>query len=471
MSAEKTTTSRTITSGFLRSAALARLVGWGSSCPVFLVLFVEAQAETHWYVLALLGSYLYPSLMLWLTPRVASPVRLVMAGHGFEAIMLAIFAEVACTDPVFVLVSLSVVVINAGVTRGRLGAAAVFLTFVATSMLVNDQLRAVDSIDPPFFVHVMLGLFLLSYVTVVAHQAYALVVRNATNKRELTRQKNQIDSLHQHLIETIANPFISDETVLKIIGPGLTAEQARKYADRIRTRQRWEAIGRQTRSLSHDANNLLMPIMVMGDFLEEKLTGDAEALDCLSDLDTAAQRLQALHRQMNPTHTDPKPSDSVAVLQHVVNEVLSLLRATTPSDIIVQLHNQLDDDLVYVPIDASSLHRCILNLCTNAIQAMKDTGVLTIRMRVASTAEHTRLLNRQAQTGVTVWVEDTGGGMTPEVVERVFEPYFTTRPYDGGTGLGLSTTHALLTDAGGSIVLDSTPGIGTIFTLTLPVVQ
>lgn len=461
----------TITSGFLRSAALARIVGWGSSCPVVLVCFAEARAEPHWYVLALLASYLYPAFMFWLTPRVSSPVRLVMAGHGFESVMLAIFAEVACADPVFVLVSLSVVVINAGLTRGRRGAAAVFLVFVATSMTVNGQLRAVEGIDPPFLVHVMFGLFLVSYVSVVAHQAYALVVRNAANKRTLTRQKDQIDSLHRHLIETIANPFVSDDAVLKIIGPGLTDEQARKYAERIRNRQRWEAIGRRTRSLAHDANNLLMPMMVMGDFLEGKFTGDAEALDCLSDMEAAAARLQAIHRQMNPAHTDPKPSESVAVLQHVVSEVLALLRATAHPGIFVQLDTQLDEDLVYVPIDASSLHRCILNLCTNSIQAMNETGVLTIRMRVASTAERTRLFDRQVQMGVTVCIEDSGTGMTPELVERVFEPYFTTRPDDGGTGLGLSTTYALLTDAGGSIELDSTPGIGTTFTLTLPVVQ
>jgi signal transduction histidine kinase len=442
-------------------------VGWGFFCPVLLVLLAEAQAEPHWYVLALIGSYLYPALMIWLTPRAASPIRLVMAGHGLESVMLAVFAEVACTDPVLVLVSLSVVVINAGVTRGRQGAAAVFLTYVATLTMVNGRLRAVEAIDPSSLVHVMLGLFLLGYVSVVAHQVYTLMVRDALSRRALIRQKDQLDALHRHLVETISNPFISDEAVLEIIGPRLTEEQAQKYAERIRNRQRWEAIGRRTRSLSHDANNLLMPMMMMGDLLEDKLIGDAEAINYLSDLGTAAMQLQALHRQINPAPTDPKPSDAVAVLQHVVNEVLSLLRATAPGGVTVALDNDLDD-LVYVPIDASSLHRCILNLCTNAIQAMKETGLLTLRMRVASTAEHTRLFNHQGHTGVTVCVEDTGDGMAPEVAERVFEPYFTTRTDDGGTGLGLSTTHALLTDAGGTISLDSTPGAGTTFTLTLP---
>ena len=105
-----------------------------------------------------------------------------------------------------------------------------------------------------------------------------------------------------------------------------------------------------------------------------------------------------------------------------------------------------------------------MNLCTNAIQAIKETGLLTLRMRVASTAEHNRLFSHQGHTDVTVCVEDTGDGMAPEVAERVFEPYLTTRTEDGGTGLGLSTTHALLTDAGGTIALDSTPGAGTTVT-------
>ena len=136
--------------------------------------------------------------------------------------------------------------------------------------------------------------------------------------------------------------------------------------------------------------------------------------------------------------------------------------------IVIQLENEFDEDLVYVSIDASSLHRCILNLCINAIQALKASGVLTLRLRAASDAEHARLFRQRQHTCVTMCVEDTGGGMSPEVAERVFEPYFTTRKEDGGTGLGLSTTHALLTDSVGAINLDSTHGEGTIFTVILP---
>jgi len=433
---------------------------------MFLLMFLEAKAEAHWYVLGLIGAYLYPAMMLWLTPRVAAPVSLVMAGHGLDSIILAVFAEVVCMDPVFVLVSLSVVVINAGATRGRKGAAAVLLLYIATATIVYDQFRTVEFINPPFYLHLLLGIFLMGYVSVVAHQAYALVIRNATNKRELLRQKDRLDSLHQHLVETISNPFVSDEAVLAIIGPGLTEEQAQKYAERIRIRQRWEAIGRQTRSLSHDANNLLMPMMLMGGFLRERLDDDAEALECISDFEAAVTRLHALHKRMNPKETSQAPSEAITILQHVVNEVLSLLNGTAPEGIVIQLENELDVDLVYVSIDASSLHRCILNLCTNAIQAMQASGVLRIRLRAASDAERSRLPRQRPC--VTMSVEDTGGGMAPEVVERVLEPYFTTRKEAGGTGLGLSTTHALITDAGGAITINSTLGEGSIFTVILP---
>ncbi len=445
------------------------MIGWGASCPVFLVLFAEAKAEHHWYVLGLLGAYVYPLLMAWLTPRVTAPVALVMAGHGFESVMLAVFAEVACMDPVFVLVSLAVVVINAGVTRGRMGAAAVLLIYVATMLIVQEKLRAVTDIDPPVYVHVLLGVFLMGYLTIVSHQAYALVVRNATNKRKLISQKGRIDALHQHLVDTISNPFVSDEVVLGIIGPGLTPEQSRAYSERIRTRQRWEAIGRQTGRLAHDANNLMMPLMVMGDFLEERLVDDVDAMECLSDMETAVQRLHALHRQMSPRPTTREPSDAIAVLQHVVHEVVSLLESTSPESVVVTVTNELDEDLVYVPMDASGLHRCILNLGTNAIQAMQGGGRLTLRMRSASEAERARLDHPQGKAGVALCVEDTGSGIAPEVAERIFEPYFTTRSEDGGTGLGLSTTHALVSDAGGAVILQSTPNEGTTFTLVFSV--
>ena len=216
--------------------------------------------------------------MMWLTPRTVSPISLVMAGHGLESIMLA-------------------VVMNAGVTRGRKGAAAVLLIYTATATIVNGHFRSIEALDTSFYLHVMLSIFLMGYTSVVSHQA---------------------------------NPFVSDETVLKIIGPGLTEEQVQKYAERIRTRQRWEAIGRRTRSLSHDANNLLMPIMAMGDFLGERLGDDAEVLECISDFEAAVTQLHALHRRMNPQDTRHNSSDSITVLQHVVNEVLSLLSGTAP---------------------------------------------------------------------------------------------------------------------------------------------
>ncbi|MEC7946211.1 MAG: ATP-binding protein [Myxococcota bacterium] len=457
----------TITSRFLRSAAVARAVGWGVACPMLLALFSEAKASVHWYVVAVLVAYVYPVGMAWVSARVASPVRLVMAGHVFESVMLAIFAEVACTDPVFVLVALSVVVINAGVTRGRMGAGVVMLTFMVTSTLVFERLRAVGTIDPPIHFHVLLGLFLLGYVGVVSHQAYALVVRNASNKRELTRQRNRLDALHKHLVETISNPFVSDEDVLKIIGPGLSESQARAYAERIRTRQRWEAIGRQTRSLAHDANNLLVPILMTGELLEERLGDDEEARGRLSDLETAVRQLEALHRQMNPRDRSPAAASDPADLRHVVEEVVALVRATVPTRIAVDVRDSIGDGPVPVVLEASALHRCLLNLCINAVQAMDEDGRLTLTLRPATAAEQLRL-RRPGHLGVAVRITDTGPGVPAEVARQVFDPYFTTRGDDGGTGLGLSTTHALVTDAGGTITLESAPGAGATFMVVLP---
>ena len=456
-----------LTRGYLRNAAWARILGWGAACPLFLLFFSEANAADHWYAVAMIASYVYPAVMAWLTAQVKAPVRLVMAGLGIESCMLAVFAEVACADPLFMLVCISVMVINAGMTRGWKGALAVFLLFCASFLAVNGQLRAVPSANPPAYLHIVFGLYLMGYLGVTAHQVYALVVRNGLNKRALLQQRNQIDSLHQHLIDTISDPFVSDEAVLKLIGPKLTAEQARTYAARIRTRQRWEAIGREARSISHDANNLLTPMTVMTELLGDHIGTDTEARACLTDLDSAVQQLHSLHLQLNPQRGQRAPA-TPSVLQYVVHDVLALVRTSAPAGLEVVLENELQKDLVYVAIDAGSLHRCLLNICTNAIQAMAGGGVLTVRLRPASDTEQARIRGPQKSPGFVLCVEDTGHGMPPQVAERVFEPYFTTRTDDGGTGLGLATTHALVTDAGGSIALDSTPGVGTALTLVLP---
>jgi signal transduction histidine kinase len=437
---------------------------------VLLLLLTHAKADQIWFMAALLIAYVYPAAIAWVTTRAQRPVRLVLASLAFEAVAQAMFAEVVCFDPVFIIVSLTIAVINAVSTGGLMGAGIVLPCYGLTFMLVQGQLRAVPDIDVPTYIHALFGIFLLAYISIVLYQIHALTLRHAKGKRALVTQKARNDAMHQHLVSTIANPFVADETVLELIGPELSAEQSEQYLKRIRTRQQWEAIGRQTRSVVHDAKNLLVPIVGLSAVLESMMQDNEDAQECLTDLNTAVHRLNSLIGQLNPPTTADNTQTSRCVIQHVSSEVASLLEATLPDGIDLVLDYPAEDDLFYVPIDAASLHRCVMNLSTNALQAMTSPGELRLGLRPANSYERARLGVKPENHCVTLFIKDSGKGIPADILPRIFEPYFSTKEASGGTGLGLATCHALVTDVGGSLTVESKVGQGTTFFVTLPVV-
>jgi CheY-like chemotaxis protein/anti-sigma regulatory factor (Ser/Thr protein kinase) len=127
------------------------------------------------------------------------------------------------------------------------------------------------------------------------------------------------------------------------------------------------------------------------------------------------------------------------------------------------------DDLPPIVGDPTQLHQVLLNLCVNARDAMPEGGTITISAQRHHDAGGQRLDgSKQPAPWITILVSDTGTGMTPEVVERIFEPFFTTKPLGRGTGLGLSTSLAIVKSHGGTLEVQSTPGRGSTFVVRLP---
>lgn len=149
-------------------------------------------------------------------------------------------------------------------------------------------------------------------------------------------------------------------------------------------------------------------------------------------------------------------------LAPVLREVASLLRDTLPKNI--EIHVEIPSDSVPPVLgDSTQLHQVLLNLCLNARDAMSSGGSLSFSFSVISYAEEGR------PKDIQVVVADTGHGMSPEVQARIFNPFFTTKAVGQGTGLGLSTSHTIIQDHGGRILVEFTPGKGTCFTVILPI--
>jgi two-component system, cell cycle sensor histidine kinase and response regulator CckA len=148
-----------------------------------------------------------------------------------------------------------------------------------------------------------------------------------------------------------------------------------------------------------------------------------------------------------------------------VAEALHLFSVLAPPTI--EIRTEIDESLPFVRADATLASHLLMNLCTNAYQAMEGAkGVLTIGLRYQ---EHANV-GSLAQPRVEVWVRDTGRGMDSATVERIFEPFFTTRSVGQGAGLGLSVVHGIVDSFGASIMVESKIGVGTTFRIFFPAV-
>ena len=233
-------------------------------------------------------------------------------------------------------------------------------------------------------------------------------------------------------------------------------ERRRLEAD-VRQSQKMEAVGTLAGGIAHDFNNILASVIGYA----ELAMLDAESEELQSDLSqvlTAAargrqmvQRILAFSRrsgeELHPIEFEP-----------IVSETLRLLLPTLPPGVSIDFHDE--DRVPAVLGDAGQLHQVILNLCGNAIYAMRESGgTLTVRLLRSDVL---------GQSYLRVEVIDTGTGMTAQVLERALDPFFTTKPPDEGTGMGLAMVHGIITGMGGIFRLESTIGRGTTAIIELP---
>ncbi|HKU45231.1 MAG TPA: ATP-binding protein [Polyangiales bacterium] len=241
----------------------------------------------------------------------------------------------------------------------------------------------------------------------------------------------------------------------------------------LRQRQRMESLGTLAGGIAHDFNNILTAIagnvaLVLGD-----VPADHPAQQWMLEIDSAVKRAAELVRRIL-TFSRQNETDRQAVrVSAVVDEALTLLRATLPESIALDVHYA--SELPEISADATQLHQVVMNLATNAVHAMQESGG-ELRLSASSLAVGTPRkaagsTELRAGRYVKLDVSDTGVGMDAATLERIFDPFFTTREPGGGTGLGLSVVHGIVKAHEGAIDVESTPGQGTHFSIYLPVAQ
>ncbi|WP_249054646.1 PAS domain-containing protein [Xanthomonas nasturtii] len=239
--------------------------------------------------------------------------------------------------------------------------------------------------------------------------------------------------------------------------------------EKLRQSQKMEAVGQLTGGLAHDFNNLLTAISVGLELLQTRIEqGKYDRLERYVEMaQTSAARATALTQRLLAFSRRQTLAPTALDVEALVRGMHDIIARTLGPSIALQLRPAAEQWKVLV--DAPQLENALLKLCINARDAMPDGGELTISLHNRSLdAVAAQQLELPAGDYVCLSVQDTGTGMSAEVMSKVFEPFFTTKPIGQGTGLGLSMIYGFTRQSGGHVRIDSEVGVGTTMVLYLP---
>ena len=245
-----------------------------------------------------------------------------------------------------------------------------------------------------------------------------------------------------------------------------------KYERQLQQVLKIQAIGTLAGGIAHDFNNILFPIVGYTELTMDEVPDDSVAHNNLEEVLKAAHRAKDLVQQILTFSRQSGQERKPVEVHAIIREALKLLRASIPASI--EIINKINDDCHPVMGDATQIHQVIMNLCTNAYQAMQDKGgTLEINLSEVDVGyeETVEKIGMQPGKHLQLLVRDEGCGMDAAVLDRIFEPYYTTKEQGKGTGLGLSVIHGIVKNHRGDISVTSSPGKGTTFKVYLPIIE
>ncbi len=263
------------------------------------------------------------------------------------------------------------------------------------------------------------------------------------------------------ILDRVAGTHLLEGLVIDI-----TAQK--RVEEQLRQAQKLEEIGQLTGGICHDLNNVLSVILTNTQFLQAQTGVGDEVQDGLHDIEYAGQSAARLIRQLMAFARRADLNLQPVNLRHVVTDAAGLLDRLLPDNVHVRL---LDEgEAATARADAGAIQQILMNLATNARDAMPGGGELTIDVAAVEIAEEDLPLGTSARPGryVRLAVADTGQGMDPETRTHLFEPFYTTKEPGRGTGLGMAIVYGLVQQHGGIIRVDSEPGRGTSILIDLP---
>ena len=295
------------------------------------------------------------------------------------------------------------------------------------------------------------------------------------NEEEIT----YADDGHKELLETVKTPMYTNEN--KLIGVLGVArdityrkraeEEKAKLKIQLAQAQKMESIGTLAGGIAHDFNNILYPLIGFAEMLQEDLEQNSPEHESVTEIFHAALRAKDLVKQILAFSRQIDQTLKPVRLQSILKEAFKLLKSSIPTTIGIELN--INPDCGMVVADPTQIHQIVMNLATNAYHAMQDSGgQLNVSLdQVEIDAESLGFSELLIGKYALLKVIDTGAGIEKEVMDKIFDPYFTTKETGKGTGLGLSVVQGIVKSCHGDIQVYSEPGKGTEIYVYLPIMK
>ena len=260
---------------------------------------------------------------------------------------------------------------------------------------------------------------------------------------------------------TLCRPEVADGRTVKLRGVFQDITASKNLQQQIQQARKTAAISTLAAGIAHHFNNMLTSILGFTELAIDDAAHGSIQEGNLRQVHQAGRRAQALVEQMlSFARLETRKTGPVPVAA-VIAEAVRAIAAKTPAT--VQIATDIHGDVCMLA-DRTDIQTMLMNLCSNAVDAMADKGGT---LRVGLTEIHP--VDDDQHPRLRITVADSGGGIAAADIDRIFDPYFTTKNDDGRTGMGLAVVHAICESYGGAITVDSTPGQGTVFSLELPV--
>lgn len=262
-------------------------------------------------------------------------------------------------------------------------------------------------------------------------------------------------------------------TIYDDVTDRIRAEEERKRLEsQLRQAQKLKAIGTLAGGIAHDFNNILGPIIGYTELALLDIARRPPRRQDLQEVLKAAHRAKYLVKQILAfSHHGQEQERTITNIDSIVKEALDLLRASLPATIEVRQNIERGWALA----DATQIHQVLINLCTNAAQAMDERGVLEVGLACVDLGQSDlaalSIPDILPGSYLRLRVSDTGCGMSADIMERVFDPYFTTKEVGKGSGLGLSIVHGIIKRHEGAVTVHSRPGNGSTFEIYIPALE